>query len=185
MARDVLTLAGLWNSGPQHWQSHWEQRHPDWQRVPHRDWNAPERDEWVNELDAAIAACDGPPVLVAHSLGCMLAAHWAAAGSPLHVAGAFLVCPSDVEADSYPVPPNGFAPIPLAPLPFPSLVVASTNDPFVRIERAREVARAWGSRLVELDEAGHINADSGYGAWPEGEQLLAEFCATLAARDPA
>ena len=83
MKCDVLILAGLWNSGPDHWQSHWQGRYPKWTKAEHRDWNCPERDEWVAELDAAIAACKGAPILVAHSLGCMLVAHWAASGSPL------------------------------------------------------------------------------------------------------
>lgn len=176
---DVLTLAGLWNSGPQHWQTLWEGRHPRLRRVEHRDWNNPQRDEWVAELDAAVGACQGAPVLVAHSLGCMLAAHWAGSGSPLRAAGALLVAPADVEAPSYPIATNGFAPVPMAPLPFPCLVVTSTDDPFVTRERARAFADAWGGRLVEIGDAGHVNADSGYGDWPEGERLLLDFCAGL------
>lgn len=179
MECDVLTLSGLWNSGPAHWQSHWERAHPDWRRVQHRDWNNPQRDEWVNELDAAIAESDGAPLLVAHSLACMLVAQWARSGSPLNVAGAFLVCPSDVEASSYPVEPNGFCPVPLEALPFPTMVVASADDPFVSLARARQFADAWGSRFVEIGNAGHINGDSGYGPWPEGERLLADFCRAL------
>src|SRR5438067_596679 len=77
MKCDILILSGLWNSGPQHWQTHWESAFPAWRRVAHRDWISPERDEWVAELDAAIAACEGRPILVAHSLGCMLTAQWA------------------------------------------------------------------------------------------------------------
>lgn len=176
MKCDVLILAGLWNSGPEHWQSQWQARYPAWTKAEHRDWNCPERDEWVAELDAAIGACKGAPILVAHSLGCMLVAHWARSGSPLKVAGAFLVAPSDVEAPSYPVPVNGFAPIPLEPLPFPSMVIASTDDPYVSNERADTFARAWGSRLVRIGDAGHVNADSGHGPWPEGERLLQDFC---------
>ncbi|WP_313703849.1 alpha/beta hydrolase [Massilia sp.] len=176
---DVLTLAGLWNSGPQHWQTLWEARHPRLRRVEHRDWNNPQRDEWVAELDAAVGACQGAPVLVAHSLGCMLAAHWAASGSPLRAAGALLVAPADVEAPSYPIATNGFAPAPMTALPFPCLVVASTDDPFVSRERARVFAGAWGARFVEIGAAGHVNADSGYGDWPEGERLLLDFCAGL------
>jgi len=179
MDGDVLILSGLWDSGPQHWQSHLEARNPDWRRVAHRDFNNPARDEWVAELDAAVAACNGAPVLVAHSLGCILAAHWAASGSPLRAAGAFLVAPSDVDAPSYPIGSNGFAPVPLAPLPFPSLVVASTDDEFVTRERAQAFAAAWGSRYVEIGDAGHVNADSGYGDWPEGERLLLEFLAQV------
>ena len=176
MKCDVLILAGLWNSGPEHWQSQWQERYPAWTKAQHRDWNCPERDEWVAELDAAIAACKGAPILVAHSLGCMLVAHWAASRSPLMVAGAFLVAPSDVEAPSYPAPVNGFASIPLAPLSFPSMVLASGNDPYISLTRATALAQAWGSRLVHIGEAGHVNADSGHGPWPEGERLLQEFC---------
>ena len=177
---DVLTLAGLWNSGPEHWQTLWEKKYSAWQRAPHRDWNNPERDEWVAELDAAIAASDqGPPILVAHSLGCALVAHWAASGSKLKIAGAFLVAPSDVEAASYPKEASGFAPMPMRKLPFPSIVVASTNDEYVTIARARQFAAAWDSKFVEIGAAGHINGASGYGEWPEGEQMLMEFCTQL------
>lgn len=177
MTCDVLTLAGLWDSGPQHWQTHWEHRHPEFTRVRHRDYNSPQCHEWVLELDAAIAGCEGPPVLVAHSLGCVLAVQWARSGSALKAAGAFLVAPSDVEAPSYPIDANEFKPMPLDKLPFPSIVVASSNDDYVTIERARQFATAWGSRFVEIGPAGHINGDSGYGEWPEGEKMLLEFCA--------
>ncbi|KAB0332129.1 RBBP9/YdeN family alpha/beta hydrolase [Janthinobacterium lividum] len=173
----VLTLAGLWNSGPQHWQTHWEARHPQWSRVPHREWQTPDKDEWVAELDRAIAACERPPVLAAHSLACTLVAHWAASGSPHKIAGAFLVAPSDVEAPSYPSGTTGFAPMPLQALPFPSLVVASGDDPYVSFARARAFAAAWGSDFTMIGDAGHINGDAGYGAWPDGEQLLLDFCA--------
>jgi predicted alpha/beta hydrolase family esterase len=177
---DILIVSGLWNSGPDHWQTHWERKYPAWTRVAHRDWNAPERDEWVAELDAAIAACQGRPILVAHSLGCMLVAQWARSGSALKAAGAFLVAPSDTEADSYPIDANDFTPVPLEPLPFPSIVVASADDEYAHIERARAFAGAWGSRLVEIGDAGHVNADSGYGPWPAGEAMLEEFCRDLA-----
>ena len=176
---DVLILSGLWNSGPTHWQTHMEQKHPAFVRVPHRDYNNPLREEWVNELDAAIAAAEGPPILVAHSLACMLVAHWAQSGSKLKVAAAMLVAPSDVEAPSYPVDVNGFAPIPLAPLGFPSVVVASTSDEYVSVERARQFADAWGSEFKLIRNAGHINGASGYGEWPEGEQILAGLCAKV------
>jgi predicted alpha/beta hydrolase family esterase len=180
MECDVLVLAGLWDSGPRHWQTLWEQKHPGWMRVPHRDWFNPECHEWVAELDAAVAGAEnGPPVLVAHSLACALVAHWAACGSVLKVAGAFLVAPSDVDAPSYPADAKGFKPMPMQKLPFPSIVVASSNDPYVTLERARAFAEAWGSRFVEIGAAGHINGDSGYGEWPEGERMLMDFCAAV------
>jgi predicted alpha/beta hydrolase family esterase len=176
MECDVLTVAGLWNSGPQHWQTLWERKHPQWKRVPHRDWNNAECHEWVAELDAAIAGCEGAPLLAAHSLGCVTVAQWAREGSPLKIAGAFLVAPSDVEGPSYPQETVGFGPMPMQKLPFPSIVVASTNDPYVTVERAKAFAEAWGSKFVVIGEAGHINGASGYGAWPEGEKMLLGFC---------
>lgn len=176
MKCDVLIVPGLWNSGPRHWQSLWHERYPQWLRAQHRDWTNPDKDEWVAELDAAVAACKGAPILVAHSLGCILVAHWARCGSPLKVAGAFLAAPSDVEASSYPVDPNGFAPIPMEALPFPSIVLASSDDPYATPERSRALAGAWGSRFVDIGKAGHLNTESGHGAWLEGERLLNAFC---------
>ncbi len=179
MKCDVLILPGLWDSGAQHWQTLWERKHPEFKRVTHRDWASPQRAEWVAELDAAIALCEGPPILVAHSLACALVAHWAQSKSALRIAGAMLVAPSDVDAPGYPKEAVGFAPMPLGRLQFPSIVVASANDPYVSLDRARAFAAAWGSRLVEIGAAGHINGDSGHGAWPEGEALLDDFCAGL------
>ena len=179
MESNVLIAAGLWDSGPQHWQTLWQARHPQWLRVPHRDYNNPVREEWVAELDAAIAQCEGPPLLVAHSLGCVTIAHWARSGSMLKIAGAFLVAPADVDADSYPVDKNGFAPVPLEPLPFPSLVVSSANDPFVTASRARAFATAWGSQFADIGDKGHVNGDSKLGEWEEGYQLLDRFYRTV------
>jgi predicted alpha/beta hydrolase family esterase len=182
MTCDVLILPGLFNSGPLHWQSLWHERHPEWRRAEHRDWTNPDRDEWVAEMEEAIAGCSGAPVLVAHSLGCMLVAHWALSGSPLKVAGAFLVAPSDVERPSFPIPAGNWAPVPRTPLPFPSMIVASTNDPYANVERTQSFADAWGSKLVEIGDAGHVTTDSGYGDWPEGLRLLDAFCADVAAQ---
>jgi predicted alpha/beta hydrolase family esterase len=176
---EVLTLAGLWNSGPAHWQTQWERKHPAWRRVPHRDWDTPRCDEWVAELDAAIALCRRPPVLAAHSLSCSLVTRWAASGSPLTIAGAFLVGPSDTDAPGYPDCTSGFQPMQLARLPCPSIVIASSDDPYVSPARARQFAQAWGSEYLEIGNAGHINGDAGYGPWPEGELLLMDFCARV------
>lgn len=171
----VLTLSGLWDSGPQHWQTHWERKH-GWRRVAHRDFETPDREEWVRELDAAIAACSEPPVLAAHSLSCTLVTWWAQSNSKHRIAGAFLVAPSDVDAPSYPTCTKGFQPMQLQRLPFPSVVVASSDDIYVSERRARQFAEAWGSVLHVIGPAGHINGDAGFGPWPEGESLLLDLC---------
>ncbi len=177
----VLTVAGLWNSGPAHWQTHWEARHPSWRRVLQRDWDTPRCAEWIDALGHAVTACPRPPVLAAHSLGCTLVARFLAETTPGAIAGAFLVAPSDVDAPSYPAGTSGFRPMPLAKMGVPTLVVASADDHYVTVERAHEFAAAWGSELVMIGNAGHINGDAGYGPWPEGERMLLDFCARVQA----
>lgn len=171
----VLILPGYADSGPDHWQSHWERIDPACRRVVQRDWLQPTLDDWLTELDREVRACDRPPLLAAHSLACSLVAQWAARTGG-RASGALLVAPADVDSPLHtPDEVRSFSPIPLAPLPFPSIVVASTNDPFVTVARATAFATAWGSRLVTLPRAGHINADAGFGPWPEGRELLAEL----------
>jgi len=170
----VLILPGYGDSGPEHWQSLWEAADPGLQRVVQRDWLMPTLAEWLATLERAVAASAAPPVLVAHSLACSLVAHFAARGG--RAAGALLVAPADVDSPLHtPDEVRSFSPLPLESLSFPSIVVASTDDPFVARPRAEAFARAWGSRLVVLRDAAHINADAGFGPWPEGRRLLDEL----------
>lgn len=170
-----LTVPGLCCSGPDHWQTLWEQGRRDCRRVELDDWDDPTRDGWVDRLDRAISAAAGPIVLVAHSLGCQAVAWWAAgagAAARARVAGAILVAPPDVDqADADPRLAR-FAPIPADPLPFPTLVVASRDDPYAAFDRSRAMAGRWGADLIDLGKAGHINAQSGLGAWADGQRLL-------------
>ena len=176
----ILTVPGLWNSGPQHWQTHWEQKHPDWKRVQQRDWNRPYRNEWIDALDRAISDARAPVVLAAHSLGCALVAEWSADRGGRGVAGAFLVAPSDVEAPGYPEEGRCFAAMPRQRLPFRSVVIASTNDEYVTVDRARSFAESWGSEIIFIGDAGHIYGASGYGPWPAGEAMFLDFCERIA-----
>ena len=171
----VLILPGLGNSGPEHWQSHWERQDPSCERVLQSNWDKPQCQDWVARLDHVIGQSRSPAVLVAHSSACALVAHWAASASPEHLAwvqGALLVAPSDPDGPNYPIGPMGFGPVPLQVLPFASILVASADDPYIDSSRARHYAEAWGSRFVLLQAAGHINASSGFGPWPEGYALL-------------
>ena len=166
----VLILPGLYDSGPRHRQTLWERAQPQARRVIQDDWVTPKCADWVARLEHAIEETQSP-VLVAHSLGCALVAHWAAAATPLRsVRGALLVAPADTEAPGVPPGVTGFAPMPLNRLPFPSIVVASSNDPYVSLDRARQFATAWGSRFVDIGDAGHISDT--VGQWPEGLALL-------------
>ena len=174
----ILTVPGLCNSGPGHWQTEWEARLPRCRRVDLGLWDDPHRNTWVNKLNLAIQRAEGPVVLAAHSLGCLAVAWWAEyeqPGGPVDggkVIGALLVAPPDVEDRPLDRRLTRFAPVPETALPFPSILVASRNDPYLTMAQARGLARRWGSRLADAGEAGHINAASDLGDWAFGRLLL-------------
>ena len=147
---------------------------PGTKRIEQRNWDAPVCAEWVAAIEAAVAEAGPKVVIAAHSLACIALAHWAQQ-TKLSITGALLVAPADAERPDFPAVARGFSPIPLQPLPFQSIVVASTNDEYAAIERASYFARCWGSRFVNAGAKGHINAASGLGEWPEGARLLKEL----------
>jgi predicted alpha/beta hydrolase family esterase len=170
----ILILPGLGNSGPGHWQTWLEARLPNCHRVEQRDWDDPERLSWIAALERDVGAHDAPALLVGHSLGTLTIVHWAMPDDR-RVVGALLVAPTDPESPNASHPCRSFRPVPMRPLSFPSILVASATDPYVTLGRARQFASAWGSRIIELGDAGHINSEAGYGAWPLAEELVAEL----------
>lgn len=171
----VLTIPGLNNSGPDHWQTLWENTRGDCRRVDLGSWASPNRNAWITRLDAAIRDTDGPIILAAHSLGCLAVAWWGALQSQPYgwpIAGALLVAPPDCERVETPETIGGFGPTPRGPLPFPSILVASRNDPYIFYERAHSISKYWGSRFVDAGHSGHINAESRLGDWRFGQSLL-------------
>ena len=176
----ILTVPGLDASPPAHWQTRWEQALPDCHRVELGMWHRPHRNTWINQLNLAIRAANRRVVLVAHSLGCLAVAWWAKCeGSAVGglVDGALLVAPPEVDFFPRDDRLTVFAPAPAEKLPFPSVLVASQDDPYISILTARRMARLWGSRFIDGGRLGHINAESGLGDWPEGQQLLTEMSA--------
>lgn len=172
-----IVLPGIYNSGPTHWQTRWEQD-PAFVRFAPTDWDVPTRGDWVAALEAAVAAAPEPPILVAHSLACLLVPIWAS-GSKSSVSGAMLVAPVDPAAEAFPEAAEEFAKFPREPLPFPSLVVGSLNDHHATEEYVRGFAADLRAECVIAGALGHINADSGLGDWPQGRELLAGFVAGL------
>ena len=168
----MLILPGWLNSGPGHWQSNWEQRH-GYRRVEQHDWQRPLRGDWLTRLEDTVLACDEAPVLVAHSLGCILVAAWASHSSNRNrVRGALLVAPGDAERADLREQLPTWAPISQQALPFAATLVASHNDSYCTFEHAAHFAETWGAQLVDLGNCGHINADSSLGDWPFGHALL-------------
>lgn len=169
----VLIVPGLNGSGFNHWQTAWEQVRRDCIRVEQRSWSDPEPDEWTARLDQAVRAAGEPVVFAAHSLGCLAIAHAASVHGNWDgwVRGALLVAPCDPSREGAPPAVARFAPA-RRPLPFASTVVASRNDPYASIERSRCFADVWGSSLIDVGMAGHINAASGLGDWRAGQVAL-------------
>lgn len=177
MRPPILIIPGHYGSGPGHWQSLWEESMPGASRVPMPNWEFPRRPDWVEALDEAVRRANetAPPLLVAHSLGCLAVAHWAASGSRRSVHAALLVAPTDVERPELDLLLPGWAPVPLRSLGFPARVVASSDDPYVTLERARAFADAWQARFTHAGAKGHLNAAAGYGPWALGEGLLEDL----------
>ncbi|RZI65983.1 MAG: alpha/beta hydrolase [Variovorax sp.] len=170
----VVIVPGWRDSGPGHWQSLWAEGLSNAVRVEQDDWVSPRRESWVRAIGDLILAQDAPVVVAAHSLGCIATAHLPAKVTA-RIAGALLVAPADPERRAS---LNDFAPVPYAALPYRSVVVASSNDPFCPVRLAGAYARAWGSEFVRMQNAGHINLDSGHGDWPLGLALLQSLTET-------
>jgi predicted alpha/beta hydrolase family esterase len=176
---DILIVPGYLDSGPTHWQSRWEQKLSTARRVVQRDWAHPSRDEWVATIAREAGAATRPVVLVAHSLGAIAALH-AAQQIGESVAGAFLVAPpSESVMREMPAVDPAFLPAPRARLPFPAVIVGSSDDPYSDLLFPRRLAEDVGARFIDAGAAGHINVDSGHGPWPEGSLAFAHFVAKL------
>jgi uncharacterized protein len=170
----TLLLPGIGNSGAAHWQSIWERTRQNTRRVQQEEWDHPQCAIWTAALEAAVQQSASNTLLVAHSLGCLQLARWAARTRQSILAAMFVAVP-DPGGPNFPKEAIGFAPVPRLRFPFPSIVVASSDDLYGDIAHARSCATAWGSRLIEVGALGHINASSGLGHWPEGLALLDEL----------
>ncbi|EEX90454.1 MULTISPECIES: alpha/beta hydrolase [Brucella] len=178
---DILIIPGYTNSGPDHWQTRWESKLSTARRVQQAEWSKPVREDWIGQVVKAANAATRPIVLVAHSLGVATAVH-AIPHIQHKVAGAFFVAPPDVSNEKIrPKHLMTFGPYPRERLPFPTITVVSRNDPFSSFEAAESVVKDWGALLIDAGEAGHINAESGHGPWPEGSMVFAEFMTQLQA----
>ncbi|MBO9187707.1 RBBP9/YdeN family alpha/beta hydrolase [Rhizobium sp. L80/93] len=168
----VLILPGLFGSDEAHWQQHWLRDQPDSLCVVQDDFNNPRLSDWMLRLEEALDAV-GEAYIVAHSLGCLLAAHLAGRGAARQVKAALLVAPCDLEP-THTLHPGKvlFGDMPMGQLPFPTKVVGSLNDRYMSLDRLTLVGRCWGAEIKNIGNAGHINTASGFGRWSGGYQLL-------------
>lgn len=171
---EIIHLPGIGNSGERHWQTLWEESDPTIRRFSPTSWDQPDRDDWVAALEEAVRAAQTPPILVAHSLACLLVAHWHQV-SDLPIRGAMLVAVPDPTSPAFPSQATSFAHPPQGEFRFPALIVASTDDPYGSLPYVRTRAEQWGGDLIVIGAAGHINGQSELGDWPAGLTLLRDF----------
>lgn len=168
----TLLIPGLNGSSHAHWQRYWAQDHVDAFVVEQDNWSCPILSDWQRRLDEALSENDGA-IVVAHSLGCLLVGSYAVRKQAGHIRGALLVAPCSLDAARQRHPClSAFEDTPLSRLPFPSIVVGSSNDPYMSIEDLERHADVWGSELMTIDHAGHINVASGFGRWSQGYNLV-------------
>ncbi|OKH86490.1 alpha/beta hydrolase [Thalassospira sp. TSL5-1] len=187
MQNPIVILPGIGGSGDDHWQSIWEGR---WRaenrkvvRLSPPNWDEPGLEDWLVALDDALKHIgEEPAVLVAHSLSCLLVAHWAAQRADKasdQVLGAFLVAVPDPDGPAFPSQAASFQSVPRDPLPFATLLVGSQNDPYGAVDYVKRCAQDWRAACVMAGALGHINTASNLGDWPQGQDLLTAFCAGL------
>jgi predicted alpha/beta hydrolase family esterase len=181
----IVTVPGLRGDVADHWQTRLAAELPNVRPVPPLGRENPSLDERVAALQHTIETAGGPVLIVAHSAGVIVTVHWAARHGGAHstrVRGALLATPPDLAA---PLPPEypslntlaglGWLPVPRQPLPFPSIVAASADDPLGAPALVRALAEAWGSRHHDLGAVGHLNPASGYGSWPGAATLIKQL----------
>lgn len=173
---DILILPGLGGGTDNHWYRRWNTKLKTSRVVEQNQWNNPNKDDWSKNIITAVNEANKPVFIIAHSLGTVALVHASAQLADANVVGAFLVGIPDLKASQGMIPETeNFLPIPTAPLPFPSLQVASQNDLYCAFQRAEEFSLDFGSLLVDAGEQGHINDESGHGPWPEGLMTLSKF----------
>jgi uncharacterized protein len=169
---NYLLVPGLGNSGPEHWQTYFQNSGDNFYRIEQQEWDTPTCEEWITTIDKKVLEFDlSTVVLIGHSLGCSTISHWATKYKR-QIKGALLVAPSDLEASQYTFPATGFTPISLDKINFKTIVVASEDDIWVSLDRAIFFADSWGSEFINIGKAGHINTASGHTNWDEGMTIL-------------
>lgn len=177
---NLLILPGYGDSGADHWQSHWQTQLANCQRITDQDWWQPHCRDWVASLEGHVQALGENTLLIAHSLAALQVVHWAAQTTQ-RIVGALLVAVPDPQGDNFPAQAQGFSPLPQTQLPFPCLMLTSSNDPYASSAFSQRCAEQWTAEHIDLGPLGHINGDSGLAAWPKGQALLREWLRGLPA----
>jgi len=169
----TVFVAGYGNSTGEHWQRLWFENTKNAYWLEQKNWNAPNRDVWIEEVNKTLLHIKTPILIIAHSIGCHTVVEWVKKYyKNQDIIGALLVAPPDTSRVDFPKEIKGYENPPLEKLPFDSICVLSSDDPYSNLQIAEKLARSWGSEIVHLENKGHINLDSNLGYWEEGREIL-------------
>lgn len=171
-------VPGYGDSDNEHWQTYFETKLDNSQRIVQDNWTEPTLEDWVERIDETLRGENlSETILITHSLGGIALAHWVLKHSK-KLKGALIVAPPDLENPYEDLGLKSFTPIPRINLQFPSILVCSSNDNWIGLERANHFANSWGSELIILKNAGHVSGDDGFNNWVEGLEILKKLVQT-------
>lgn len=180
-AATILIVPGLREHVAEHWQTLLAARLSNVRSVAPLETDKLDCMARVRAIQHELEQIDGPVILVAHSAGVLMVAHWAAHYSR-PIKGALLAAPPDLDAvwpSNYPssetLRSQGWNPLPQGPLPFRSIVAGSTNDHLASLPAVSRMAESWGAELLNLGDVGHLNPAAGFGHWQQAEALIQEL----------
>ena len=178
MALRVLILHGWNGSEPPHWQD-WlanklqsEGIVVSFPELPGKD--HPDKDEWIAAVLEEIDRFK-PNAVVCHSLGCTLWFHLVNGQTIEGIDKLLLVAPPYNKTEIATI--DTFFPVetPSNLQAKNALLVVSDDDPYLTMKQAGELFQTLDIKTKILQEAGHINSDSGFGPLPLAyEYLLSE-----------
>lgn len=168
MKKKVLLLHGWGGSDAPHWQS-WlaGELAKDYGCVSFlkfSDFDFPALDVWREELLAHLEEFK-PDIVICHSLANILWFHLCNDENIPRIKKLFLVAPPSLDCKIEEL--QSFFPIttPSNLSANETLLVTSTNDPYLDTDEAQELQKALGVKMEVIQDGGHINADSNYGPW--------------------
>ena len=170
---DVLIVPRLGGAREGDWPSRWRARLSTARLVVPVDASATQPEAWTDAIGEAVRSAGRPVLFVGHGHGAAAVASAAFALGGGDVRGAFLVFPpgrAGLERTAGP----GWS-LPRAPLPWPSVVVASRTAADGGYDEVAALAADWGAELIDAGAVGGLDAESGHGPWPEGLMRLAGF----------
>ena len=167
MNKKVLLLHGWGGSNFPHWQS-WlaseiAKEYGTVSFLEFSNFDFPDLELWKEELKTTLDSFE-PDIVICHSLANTLWFH--IVDEIKEVKKLYLVAPPSFVCDVEEIKEFFPLKIPTKTSAKTSILVSSTNDPYMTITEAKELGNSLQIPLKIIENAGHINADSGYGQWP-------------------